>query len=77
MWRSHSCCEATNAGGECGGATNVAKQRMPEANVLKHECSRAANVGDEGLAEFSSIRFAFEVLVFNVSAFVSNVFTFC
>jgi hypothetical protein len=50
---------------------------MPEANVLKHEFSKAANTVGEGLAEFSSIRFAFEVLVFDVSAFVSNVFTFC
>ena len=36
MWRSHSCCEATNAGGECGRATNAegecAKARM------QHSC---------------------------------------
>ena len=87
MWRSHSCCEATNARGECGRATNVRRTNVAEPRMLRSnecpedecplgECASTNAVG-ERLAEFSSIRFAFQVFIFNVGALVSNVFTFC
>ena len=56
MWRSHECCRATNvamprmskgrmfstnAGGECGGATDVAEQRMSATNVAEQRMCEA------------------------------------
>ena len=46
---------STNAGGECGGATDVAEQRMPEANVAELRMCEArmpgANVAELRMCE--------------------------
>ena len=46
---------ATNAGGECGVATNVAEQRMSATNAIG-ECGGATNVYDECLRRMSKGR---------------------